>query len=232
MPQKILVVDDEQPILESLSYNLKKEGYQVYTARDGDTALKLARTILPDLIILDLMLPGLSGIEVCKILQKEERNIPVIMLTAKDREIDKVIGLEIGADDYVTKPFSLPELIARVKAVIRRTKLAKDKKYESEIVKIDTLVIDFSRYKVWVKNKEVYLSPKEFELLKVLVRNSGRVLTRDMLLDYVWGDNFKRDDKTLDVHIRWLREKIEKDPSSPDLILTIRGVGYKFKEIK
>lgn len=226
---KILIVDDELPILDSLGYNFEKEGYEVIKATDGEKALKLTYEKNPDLIILDLMLPQLSGLDVCRVLRQEKIFTPIIMLTAKDKEIDKVVGLEIGADDYVTKPFSLQELMARVKAIFRRVDALKYNNEVKDKIKIGNLKIDFEKYEIRKNEKLIKLSPKEFELLKILVKNKEKVLPREYLINYVWGNNFYGDYKTLDVHIRWLREKIEENPASPKCIITVRGVGYKFK---
>lgn len=234
MPKKILVIDDEPMIVESVSYNLKQEGYDVMTATDGETGLKLAETGNFDLILLDLMLPGMDGMEVCRTIRKTSE-IPIIMLTAKEGEIDRVLGLELGADDYVIKPFSMRELMARVKRVLKRTAIgteadgAKATGRGGAIVS-GRLQIDLLGHEVTVNGETVNLSSKEFELLKILASHPGQVLTREQLLDLVWGNDFYGDSRTVDVHIRWLREKIEADPGNPEFILTVRGVGYKFRK--
>jgi DNA-binding response OmpR family regulator len=231
MGKRILIIDDEPMIVESVSYSLKQEGYEVISASDGETGLKAAESETIDLILLDLMLPGINGMEICRTIRKSS-NVPIIMLTAKEGEIDRVLGLELGADDYVTKPFSMRELIARVKTVLKRININ-----NSEIIappkvfRYNELEIDFLGHEVLVKGKSVNLSGKEFELLKVLIDHSGQVLSREQLLTLVWGNDFLGDDRTVDVHIRWLREKIENDPGEPKYIVTIRGVGYKFSRI-
>ena len=208
MKEKILIVEDEKDIVKMLEYNLKKEGFQVVSSRDGEEALDLAVRENPDLVILDLMLPGLDGLEVCKILKKESKtsHIPIIMLTAKSQESDKVIGLELGADDYITKPFSPRELVARIKAVLRR---AKDKDKAPEVLRVGDLCIDFAKISVTLKDKPVELTAKEFELLKTLIKSKGRMLSRDFLLDNIWGYDHAMEiqTRTVDVHIRTLRKK-------------------------
>ncbi len=235
MPEKILVVDDEISLQETLAYNLTREGYQVEVAGDGNQALHLARTSKPDLVILDVMLPGLDGFEVCRIL-RQEANIPVLMLTARDDEIDRVVGLEVGADDYLAKPFSMRELIARVKALLRRVRLIREdivtEKQEAEqpkIIAFDNLVIDLTRREVKLDGKVLPLKPKEYELLLFMGQQKGRVLTRELILERVWGWGFVGDSRTVDVHIRWLREKIEPNPEMPQRIITVRGAGYRFE---
>lgn len=224
----ILVVDDEQTLRETLEYNLKREGHAVITAKNGDEAVALARSENPDLIVLDVLLPGIDGLEVCRILRRE-MNTPILMLTAKAEEIDRVVGLEIGADDYLTKPFSLRELLARVRASLRRTQmLHPTEPADSERLTIGSIVIDLGRHEVRVDDREVALKPKEFELLAFLMRNRGRVMTRDVLLENLWGYAYDGGTRTVDVHIRGLREKIEADPSNPTWIETVRGVGYRF----
>lgn len=223
--ETILIVEDEKDIVKMLDYNLKKEGYKVIVADDGEDALDLAKSKSPDLILLDLMLPGLDGLEVCKELKNERktRPIPVIMLTAKAQESDKVIGLELGADDYVTKPFSPRELIARIKAVLRR-----GKEKLPEVIKIGDLGLDFSKIEVTVKGRPVELTSKEFELLKTLIQAKGRVLSRDYLLDNVWGFNhaIEIETRTVDVHIRTLRKKLK---SAAKYIITVKNYGYRFE---
>ena len=223
---KILVVEDEASFSEALAYVLGKEGFEVVVADTGDGAITTFDRVGADLVLLDLMLPGLSGTEVCKQLRSRS-NVPIIMLTAKDTEVDKVVGLELGADDYVTKPYSKAELVARIRAVLRR---------QSEVAPVADSVliagpvrIDVERHQVDINNISVALPLKEFELLEFLVRNSGRVLTRAQLIDRVWGSDYFGDTKTLDVHVKRLRAKIEQDPANPVYIQTIRGLGYKFE---
>lgn len=234
MPKKILVIDDEPMIVESVSYNLKREGFEVEAAADGEEGLKLAESGDFDLIILDLMLPGMDGMEICRTIRKRSE-IPIIMLTAKESEIDRVLGLELGADDYVTKPFSMRELIARVKRILKRSAVNPETAGVAtngqgrSIIK-GRLEIDLLGHEVLVDGKAVNLSSKEFELLRILASHPGQVLTREQLLDLVWGNDFYGDTRTVDVHIRWLREKIEADPGNPENILTVRGVGYKFSK--
>ena len=227
MKEKILVVEDEKDIVKMLDYNLKKEGFRTISAHDGEDALDLANREHPDLIILDLMLPGIDGLEVCKTLKKNTKttSTPIIMLTAKSQESDKIVGLELGADDYVTKPFSPRELIARVKAVLRRIK-EKDKL--PEVLKIGDLSIDFSKISVAIKGKVVELTAKEFELLKTLINAKGRVLSRDYLLDTIWGfDNaIEIQTRTVDVHIRTLRKKLKNEAGR---IITVKNYGYRFE---
>jgi len=226
MNEKVLIVDDEALIADSVDYALRKEGFQVITARDGAQALAMAREQQPDLVILDIMLPVMSGLEVCRAIRKES-SMPIIMLTAKSEEVDRVVGLELGADDYVIKPFSMRELIARTKAVLRRSQMMRDSG-KHDVIKAGDVIVDSKRRVVQVRDKTLYLPLKEFELLRVLVKNRDRVLTREALLDSVWAEDAYDNTRTLDVHIRWLREKIEDDPSSPKRITTIRGVGYMF----
>ncbi len=226
MKEKILIVDDEKDIVKMLDYNLKKEGYRTAVARDGDEAISLASKEHPDLVLLDLMLPGKDGLEVCKALKGEGKtaSIPIIMLTAKTQEADKIVGLELGADDYVTKPFSPRELIARIKAVLRR---AHEKEKLPETLKVGGLAMDFSRISVTVKDKPVELTAKEFELLKTLIKARGRVLSRDYLLDTIWGfDNaMEIQTRTVDVHIRTLRKKLKAESRR---IVTVKNYGYRF----
>jgi len=224
---KILVVDDEETMVRSLSALLTREGYAVAVATDGRQALEAARTERPDLILLDVMLPGADGIEVCRQIRTWSA-VPIIMLTAKTAEVDKVVGLEVGADDYVTKPFSPRELVARVKANLRRAQM-QAQEAALDLLHSGEVVLDIGRHRVTVRGKEVALSPKEFDLLRVLMSHPGRVLGRDYLLNQVWGEDFFGDTRTLDVHIRWLREKIESDPSNPTYIQTVHGVGYRFQ---
>jgi two-component system alkaline phosphatase synthesis response regulator PhoP len=227
MREKILIVEDEKDIVKMLEYNLKKEGLRTLSAYDGEYGLDLAMREHPDLIILDLMLSGMDGLEVCKALKKESKtsSIPVIMLTAKTQESDKIVGLELGADDYVTKPFSPRELIARIKAVLRRGK-STDKE---ELIKVGNIIMDLGKYKVTIKNKPVDLTSKEFELLKTLIKAKGRVLSRDLLLDNIWGFDHAMDiqTRTVDVHIRTLRKKLK---SEAKCIITVKNYGYRFEE--
>lgn len=224
---KILVVEDEASFSEALSYVLTKEGYEVTVADTGDGAVKAFDKEGADLVLLDLMLPGLSGTEVCRQLRSRSQ-VPIIMLTAKDSEVDKVVGLELGADDYVTKPYSKAELIARIKAVLRRGAGGLSDE-NGALLSAGPVEIDVESHKVKVNGEYVTFPLKEFELLEFLVRNSGRVLTRTQLIDRIWGSDYFGDTKTLDVHIKRLRSKIEKDPANPVFILTIRGLGYKFE---
>jgi DNA-binding response OmpR family regulator len=221
---KILIVEDETPLLQTVSYNLEQEGYQVIQAQDGLAGLDAARAERPDLVLLDIMLPGIDGVEVCRLLRKE-MDIPIIMLTAKSREIDKVVGLEVGADDYVTKPFGMLELLARIRAALRRARTDAKK---DEVLRSGDIEMDPGSHTVRVAGNEVELRPKEFDLLHALISNRGRVLERSQLLERVWGEDEYIDAGTLDVHIRRLREKIEADPSSPRHVITVRGIGYKF----
>jgi DNA-binding response OmpR family regulator len=228
MAAKILVVEDDRNLLDTLKYNLRREGYNAVTAMDGAEALDVARREKPDLIILDIMLPKLNGFEVCRILRKE-MTIPILMLTAKDEEIDKIVGLEIGADDYMTKPFSMRELLARVGAVLRRTEMAVQSAGGERVLRVGDLEIDIARHQASLKGTALELSPKEFDLLVFLARNKGFVFGRDQLLEKVWGYDFAGDTRTVDVHIRWLRQKIERDPAKPEHLVTIRGGGYKLE---
>ena len=235
MAEKILVVDDEIALQETLTYNLKKEGYLVEVAGDGIAALELFRSSKPDLVILDVMLPGMDGFEVCRTL-RQESNTPVLMLTARDDEIDRVVGLEVGADDYLPKPFSMRELIARVKALLRRVRLIREEvgTAAQEANQPKTLVfgnmeIDISRREVRLDGKVLPCKPKEFELLTFMGQHKGRVLTRELILERVWGWGYVGDSRTVDVHIRWLREKIESVPENPQRIITVRGAGYRFE---
>lgn len=232
MLRKVLVVDDEASIVELIRFNLEKEGYEVAEAYDGVEALRVVRAESPDLIILDLMLPGIDGIEVCQAVRRES-SVPIIMLTAKDEEFDKVLGLSVGADDYVTKPFSIRELVARVKAALRRQNMNLECEGEPACARIRTgyLVIDPDTYQVQVRGKSVDFTPKEFELLYLLASNSGKVLTRELILQKVWGYAYPGSTRTVDVHIRRLRQKIEEDDSNPVYIQTVHGVGYRFRHV-
>ncbi|MET3697300.1 two-component system alkaline phosphatase synthesis response regulator PhoP [Bacillus oleivorans] len=236
MSKKILVVDDEQSIVTLLQYNLEQAGFEVITAMDGEEGKDLAISEKPDFIILDLMLPKLDGIEVCKILRQSKLMIPILMLTAKDEEFDKVLGLELGADDYMTKPFSPREVVARVKAIFRRTQYSdlqsKQQEDEEENYKIGELVVYPELYEAYFNGTLLELTPKEFELLLYLCRHKGRVLTRDQLLSAVWNYDFAGDTRIVDVHISHLREKIEQNTKKPTYIKTIRGLGYKLEEPK
>jgi DNA-binding response OmpR family regulator len=228
---RILLVDDEQSIQTLLSYPLRKEGYDVVQATDGRQALDRFDEQVFDLVVLDLMLPKLDGLEVCRRLRSKSA-VPIIMLTAKSEEIDKVVGLELGADDYITKPFSMREFSSRVKAALRRVELSRPAETspdEAPLV-VSDLRIDFSKRTVRVAGKDAQLTFVEFEILSALARNPGRVFTRDMLLDRIWGDSAYRDPRTIDVHIRHLREKVEHEPKDPQYLFTVRGVGYRFRD--
>jgi phosphate regulon transcriptional regulator PhoB len=229
--QKILVIEDEPDIRKLVHYNLAQEHFRVLEAEDGEQGLKLIQRDKPDLVVLDLMLPGLSGMELCKIIRErsETEKMPVLMLTAKAGETDRIVGLEMGADDYLAKPFSPRELVARVRAILRRVEGAKQSEQPPAYDK-GGLKIDFTTYEVFARGKSVKLTLKEFELLRFLVQNPNRVLSRDQLLDRVWGGETFVTPRTVDVHIRRLRKAIEKDDRKPNWILTLRGVGYKFDE--
>jgi DNA-binding response OmpR family regulator len=234
MDNKVLIVEDEPILLETLEYNLSRHGYQVCTATDGPSAVEMARQEQPDLIVLDVMLPGLDGFEVCRIL-RPEMSVPILMLTARDEEVDKVVGLEVGADDYMTKPFSMRELLARVKALLRRVRLdreelaAESEGTSPERLNFGDLTIDLARCEVLRGGEPLHLKPKEYDLLVFLARNRRIVLSRDLILERVWGWDYGGGSRTVDVHVRWLREKIELDPASPTRIVTVRGVGYRFE---
>jgi len=229
-PQRVLVIEDEIDIQEVLRYNLTRNGFDVEAASDGTSGLALAKDTSPDLVILDLMLPGIDGLEVCRLLRRDS-DVPVIMLTAKAEEINKVIGLEVGADDYMVKPFSVRELIARIRSVLRRYNrpLA-----DSHLGDADTtlesgnLMVDMSAHRVWIQGDEVAFSGREFKLLSFLMSNQGKVLTRDQITDHAWGVDYMDFSRTLDVHIRWLRSKIDIHPDRPSRITTVRGIGYRF----
>jgi len=225
MATRLLIVEDETTLRETLAYNLTQEGYQVTQSGDGAEALELARADKLDLIVLDIMLPGLDGLSFCRILRKEQTT-PIIMLTARGGEVDRIVGLESGADDYIVKPFSLGEFLARVRAVLRRTPSVS---LHTDRLESGDLALDLTARRVSVGGREIKLSHKEFDLLAALVRNKGAVLSRDLLLQQVWGYDHVGDDRTVDVHMRWLREKIEADPSDPQRIVTVRGVGYRFE---
>jgi two-component system OmpR family response regulator len=227
----ILVVEDDGTLRELLKYNLQKEGYSVLTAKDGGEALELFAKNTPHLILLDIMLPVIDGTEVCRIIRGKSRT-PIIMLTAKTEEVDKVVGLELGADDYVTKPFSMRELLSRIKAVLRRTEVGKGvadlTSGRNELLKAGDVSIDLTGHIVLCRGKEVELNPKEFELLVLLLQNRGQVISREQILRKVWGYDFIGNDRTVDVHIRWIRQKLEPDPEKPRYLITVRGYGYKF----
>ncbi|MCG6534876.1 MAG: response regulator [Syntrophales bacterium LBB04] len=233
MSKTILVVDDEKDIVELVAYNLGREGYQIAKAYDGQEALRIIRENPPDLVILDLMLPGIDGFEICRLIRKkaETEGMPIIMLTAKTDSVDKIMGLEIGADDYITKPFNVREMIARVRAVLRRrdTNAATE---DIDKISLQGLEINFHTYEVTVEGKKIALGPIEFKLLQFFVMNPGRVYTREQLLDHVWGHDSYVEPRTVDVHISRLRAGIEKDKDKPRFILTLRGIGYRLAEIK
>jgi two-component system OmpR family response regulator len=226
---RVLVVDDEATLVDTIRYNLRREGYDVHVAGDGNEAIRLARASTPDLVVLDLMLPGLDGLEVCRQLRRES-TVPILMLTAKDDEVDKIVGLEVGADDYMTKPFSMRELLARVRAMLRRSRMVQQASDGdgAQAVRSGDLEADPLQRKVVLGERSLQLKPKEFDLLVYLMQQRGRVMTRDQLLEKVWGYTFGGDTRTVDVHIRWLREKIEEDPGTPRRLETVRGVGYRF----
>ena len=237
MSEKILIVEDEPSLQETLAYNLKKQGYEVEAVGDGLLAVDAARNNIPDLIILDIMLPGMDGFEVCKVLRKE-MSVPILMLTARDDEIDRVVGLEVGADDYLTKPFSMRELIARVKAQLRRTQIIRDELGKIKPVEIDethkvlafgNLVIDLTRREVTLDVQVLPLKPQEYDLLVFFAEHRGQMLSREFILEHVWGWEFFGDSRTVDVHVRWLRQRIETDSSNPERIVTVRGGGYRFE---
>jgi DNA-binding response OmpR family regulator len=233
MSEKILIVEDEPTLQETLAYNLTRQGYLTEVASDGQMAIKAAQETKPDLIVLDIMLPILDGFEVCRILRKE-MNTPILMLTARDDEIDRVIGLEMGADDYLTKPFSMREFLARVKAQLRRVRMIREDiegevQTADEILQFGNLTLDLTRREVLLNEQPLMLKPREFDLLLFLARHRGQVLTRDMILERVWGWAFSGGSRTVDVHVRWLREKIENDPTNPARIVTVRGIGYRFE---
>ena len=235
MADKILVVEDEIPLQETLLYNLEKQGYEIDGASDGKTAIEKARSFHPDLIILDVMLPVMDGFEVCRIL-RQEMNTPIIMLTARTDEIDRVVGLEVGADDYLSKPFSMRELLARVKALLRRVRLITEtmNREESEDTKKNKILsgnlrIDQNRHEVFLEDHILDLAPKEYDLLLYFIDHKRYILTRNQILEKVWGWEYSGDSRTIDVHVSWLREKIEKDPETPLRIITVRGSGYRFE---
>lgn len=225
---RILIVEDESSLADSIRYNLEREGYAVFVASDGRRALHLATTEAPDLVLLDLMLPEMSGLDVCRAIRSTS-TVPIIILTAKDAEVDRVAGLELGADDYVTKPFSMRELLARVGANLRRAAMSvAPDDLEVEILEGGPVKLDVSRHEAKVRGEKVEFRPKEFQLLTAFLRRPGRLLTRDFLIDEVWGPGYFGDTKTLDVHIRRIRSKIEEDPHRPEFLVTVRGLGYKY----
>jgi DNA-binding response OmpR family regulator len=233
MTERILVVEDEIPLQETLVYNLEKQGYQVDKAPDGQTAIDKARSFLPDLIILDVMLPVMDGFEVCRVL-RQEMNTPIIMLTARADEIDRVVGLEVGADDYLAKPFSMRELLARVKALLRRVRLLTESRIQSEgasksVIISGNLSIDQNRHEAFINESILNLSPKEYDLLLFFLSHKRHILSRDQILEKVWGWDYSGDSRTVDVHVSWLRVKIESDPDKPLRIITVRGSGYRFE---
>jgi DNA-binding response OmpR family regulator len=225
----ILLVDDEDSIQKLLAYPLEREGYRVLQARDGEEALERFASERVDLVVLDIMLPKLDGLEVCKRLRAESE-VPIIMLTARDDELDKVLGLELGADDYITKPFSIREFRSRVRALLRRAAVSRQVDGDGELISAEGLTIDLARRLVEVEAKRVQLTYVEFELLRILASNPGRVYSRRMLLEALWGGADYREPRTIDVHVRHLREKLERDPADPEYILTVRGVGYRFRD--
>ena len=226
---KILITEDDRNLQATIKYNLVQEGYEVSVAADGAEALEIARREKPDLIILDIMLPKIDGFEVCRILRKE-MNVPIIMLTARSGETDKIAGLDTGADDYMTKPFSTRELLARVRAMLRREKIAGAGDWEDKpIITLGKITIDLNRHRITLNGTPLELTAKEYDLLSFLTQNKGYVFSREQLLEKVWGYDFAGDTRTVDVHIRWLRQKIEIDPSNPKYLITVRGTGYKME---
>ena len=235
MAEKILVVEDEVTLQETLAYNLQRQGYNVETVGDGPSALEKARSSHPDLILLDVMLPGMDGFEVCRVL-RQEMATPVLMLTARDDEIDRVVGLEVGADDYLVKPFSMRELLARVKALLRRVRLIREEiasaAHPADVnprLVFDNLTIDIGRREVRLGENPIGMKPKEYDLLLFLAQHRGQMLSREIILERVWGWDYVGDSRTVDVHVRWLRQKIEADASKPERIVTVRGGGYRFE---
>jgi DNA-binding response OmpR family regulator len=233
---KLLIIEDEKVLRETLAYNLVAQGFTVETAENGLKAIEIFETSELDLLILDIMLPGIDGFEVCRRV-RQKSNVPILMLTARDEEIDRVVGLEVGADDYMGKPFSMRELIARVRAMLRRTELLRQElktvapeSQPRDSLKFGNLIIDLDRREVRLNAKIIELKPKEFELLLYMAQNHGRALPRERILEQVWGWNFIGESRTVDVHIRWLRQKIELDPSQPKRLVTVRGSGYRFEE--
>jgi two-component system, OmpR family, response regulator RegX3 len=226
-PASILVVEDEESLADSIRYNLEREGYAVQIVGDGRLGLEMFRSDGPSLVILDLMLPEMSGLDVCRSI-REESDVPIIMVTAKDSEADKVAGLELGADDYVTKPFSMRELVSRVRANLRRARTASQTTTEDEVLRGGPVEMDVARHETLVRGQRVNLPPKEFALLELLLLRKGRLLTRDFLIEEVWGADYYGDTKTLDVHVKRIRQKIEEEPHHPAHLVTVRGLGYKF----
>ena len=236
MTDKILLIEDEINLKETLSYNLEKQGYLVDSTTDGLSAIELVKKIHPDLIILDIMLPGIDGFEVCRIIRRDF-STPILMLTARDDEVDRVVGLEVGADDYMVKPFSMRELMARVKAMLRRVKFFKQeygativsKPPSSQVLSYGNLDLDLGRREVRIGKQPLQFKPKEYELLLFFAQHLGQVLSRELILEKVWGWDYIGDSRTVDVHVRWLREKLEADPGNPQRIVTVRGAGYRFE---
>jgi len=237
MPDNILIVEDEPALQETLQYNLEKQGYSIQAVGDGLLAVEAARASHPDLVILDIMLPGLDGFEVCKLLRRES-TVPILMLTARDDEIDRVVGLEVGADDYLTKPFSMRELLARVKAQLRRARIIREElgkasetviEGEHKVLVFNDLSIDLTRREVTRAGKVLQFKPQEYDLLVFFVEHKGQMLSREFILDRVWGWDYFGDSRTVDVHVRWLRQRIETDPANPRRIVTVRGGGYRFE---
>ncbi len=228
--EKVLIIDDEEHIVELLRYNLESEGYEPILAYNGNDGISLAKELKPALILLDVMLPEMNGLKVCKKLREnpETKNIPIIMLTAKSEEVDKIVGLELGADDYITKPFSIRELLARIKAVLRRSPIELK---NLDIFDFNDVHVDFSKHKVSKSKEKIDLTLKEFELLEILIKNRGKVLKRDYLLEKIWGYGYVGETRTVDVHIRHLRKKLEQDDKNPLFIETVRGIGYRFNDI-
>lgn len=230
----VLVIEDEENLVEVLRYNLEREGYRVLSAHDGAQGLETARRDRPDLVILDVMLPSMDGLEICRILRRESP-VPILMLTARGEEIDRVVGLELGADDYLTKPFSLRELMARVRGMLRRSRAGSDADALDSLpaqqhwIKVGDLEIDLLRHEATLKGKPLSLKPREFDLLSLLASHRGRAFTREQILERVWGHDFYGETRTVDVHIRWIREKIQSYPDCPQRIITIRGVGYRLE---
>lgn len=241
MPETILIVEDEPSLQETLAYSLDKQGYAVEAVGDGRSALEAARRLKPDLIVLDIMLPEMDGVEVCKTLRRESFQFPIIMLTARDDEIDRVVGLEVGADDYLTKPFSMRELIARVKAQLRRTQVIREELEKMKIsqaaqpsgkqesLTFGNLTVNLTRREVTLGDAPLALKPQEYDLLTFFAEHKGQMLSREFVLERVWGWDYVGDSRTVDVHVRWLRQKIEDDPANPIRIVTVRGGGYRFE---
>ena len=225
---RVLIVEDEESFVEALTVGLTREGFTVRVARDGKEALDFFNAVSPDIVLLDVMLPLVSGIDVCRQIRARSQ-VPIIMVTAKGEEIDAVVGLEVGADDYVTKPYRLRELISRMRSLLRRSRwTAESETFRGDVIEVGDVTVDPERHEVFVRGEQIELPLKEFDLLELLLTNAGRVLTRDALIDQVWGSDYVGDTKTLDVHVKRLRSKIEDDPSSPRRIVTIRGLGYKY----